>query len=63
MPSQPVKTPRPRRLLLVGIIALVAASAVAAYGVISRARSNQDLAQWTNVQAVPTVALAKLVRS
>ena len=61
MSSQPVKTPRPRRLLLVGIIALVAAGAVAIYGLISRARSNQDLVQWTNAQAVPTVALAKLV--
>src|SRR6195256_1553140 len=62
MSSQPIKTPSPRRLLLVGIIALVAASAVATYGIISRARSNQDLVQWTNAQAVPTVALAKLVR-
>jgi RND family efflux transporter MFP subunit len=62
MSSQPVKTSRPRRLLLVGIIALVAAGAVATYGLIIRARSNQDLVRWTNAQAVPTVALAKLVR-
>jgi RND family efflux transporter MFP subunit len=61
MSSQPVKTSRPRRLLLVGIIALVAAGAVATYGLIIRARSNQDLVRWTNAQAVPTVALAKLV--
>src|SRR6202166_1104175 len=60
--SQPIKTPRPRRLLLVGVIALVAAGAVATYGLIIRARSNQDLVRWTNAQAVPTVALAKLVR-
>ena len=62
MSSQPIKAPRPRRLLLVGMIALVAAGAVAAYGLIIRARSNQDLVRWTNAQAVPTVALAKLVR-
>jgi len=62
MPPQPVKTPSRRRLLLVGIIALVAAGAVATYGLISRARSNQDLVRWTNAQAVPTVALAELVR-
>src|SRR5712671_6574643 len=62
MSSQLIKTPRPRRLLLVGMIALVAAGAVAAYGLIIRARSNQDLVQWTNAQAVPTVALARLVR-
>src|ERR1700686_4737304 len=62
MSSQPIKTPSRRRLLLVGIIALVAAGAVATYGLISRARSNQDLVRWTNVQAVPIVALAELVR-
>jgi RND family efflux transporter MFP subunit len=60
MSAQPVKTPRPRRLILVGIIALVAAGAIAANGLISRARSTQDLVQWTSAQAVPTVALATL---
>jgi RND family efflux transporter MFP subunit len=60
MSSQPVKTPRPRRLLLVGIIALVTAGAIATSGLISRARSKQDLVRWTSAQAVPTVALAKL---
>jgi RND family efflux transporter MFP subunit len=62
MSSQPVKTLSPRQLVLVGIIALVAAGAIAANGLISRARNKQDLVQWTNAQAVPTVALAKLVR-
>ena len=62
MSSQPLKTLSPRQLLLVGIIALVAAGAIAANGLISRGRSNQDLVQWTNAQAVTTVALAKLVR-
>jgi RND family efflux transporter MFP subunit len=62
MSSQLVKTPTPHRLVLVGMIALVAAGAIAAYGLISRARSKQDLVQWTSEQAVPTVALAKLVR-
>ena len=37
MSSQPIKTPTPRRLLLVGMIALVAAGAIATYGLISRA--------------------------
>src|SRR5882672_463442 len=60
MPSHPVQTPRLRRLLLVGIIALVAAGAIAANGLMSRARSKQDLVQWTKAQATPTVALAKL---
>src|SRR5712672_2699501 len=62
MSSQSFKTPRPGRLLLVAMIALVAAGAIAAYGLISRARSTQDLVQWTSAQAVPTVALAKLAR-
>src|ERR1700694_2440094 len=61
MSSQSVQTPKLRRLLLAGTIALVAAGAIAANGLISRARSKQDLVQWTNAQATPTVALAKLV--
>src|SRR6202011_5421168 len=63
MSSQPPKTLSPRQLLLVGIIALVAAGAIAANGLISRARDKQELVQWTNAQAVPTVALAQITRS
>jgi RND family efflux transporter MFP subunit len=62
MSSPPVKTPRPRQLLLVGLVALVAAGAIAANGLTSRARSNQDLATWTTAQAIPTVALANIAR-
>jgi RND family efflux transporter MFP subunit len=62
MSSQPFKMPKPRRLLLVGLVALVAAGAIAANGLISRARSTQNLVQWTGAQAVPTVALATPVR-
>jgi RND family efflux transporter MFP subunit len=62
MSSQPFKTPRSRRLVLVGIIALFAAGGIAANGFISRSRGKQDLVQWTNAQAVPTVALAQLAR-
>jgi RND family efflux transporter MFP subunit len=58
--SQPEKPPRPRWLLPVGIIALLAAGAVAANGLVGRARSQQELVQWTQAQAVPTVALAQL---
>jgi RND family efflux transporter MFP subunit len=60
MSSQPIKMPRRRLLLLVAMVALVAVGGVAANGLISRSRSKQDLVQWTNAQAVPTVALAKL---
>jgi RND family efflux transporter MFP subunit len=60
-PQQP-KTLSPSQLLLVGIIALIAAGGIAANGLIGRARDKQDLVQWTNAQATPTVALAKLLR-
>jgi RND family efflux transporter MFP subunit len=62
MSSEPINTPNRRRLLLAGIIALVAAGATAGDGLITRARSNEELVQWTNAQAVPTVALAKVAR-
>jgi RND family efflux transporter MFP subunit len=60
MSPQPSKMLSSRQLLLVGIIALIAAGGIAANGLISRARNKQDLVQWTNAQAIPTVALAKL---
>jgi RND family efflux transporter MFP subunit len=60
MSSQSFKMPRPRRLLLAGIIALIAAGGIAATGLVNRAHSRQELVQWTNAQAVPTVALAQL---
>ena len=62
MSSHPFKTPRLSRLLVVGLIFVVVAGAIAANGIISRARTTQDLVQWTNAQAVPTVALAQLAR-
>jgi RND family efflux transporter MFP subunit len=62
MSRPPLKTLSPRQLLLIGIIGLIAAGAIAANGLISRARKHQDLVQWTNTQAVPTVTLAKVER-
>jgi RND family efflux transporter MFP subunit len=61
MSSQPFKTPRLRRLLLAGMVIFVAAGAIAANGLTTRARSKQELMTWTNAQAIPTVALAKPV--
>jgi RND family efflux transporter MFP subunit len=60
MSSQEIKTPSRRKLLLVGVIAVVIAGLIAAGGIISRANTNRELVQWTNQQAVPTVALAQL---
>ena len=62
MSSEALKTPSRRQLLLVGMIALVVAGLVAQTASSSRAKSNRELVQWTNAQAVPTVALAKLKR-
>src|SRR5712671_5611043 len=55
-----IKTPSRRTLLVAGLIGVVAAGGIAADGLVSRARSNQELAQWTNAQAIPTVALATI---
>jgi RND family efflux transporter MFP subunit len=62
MSSQSAGTSRPRLLLPTGFVALFAAIAIAAGGLISRARSNQDLVAWTNAQAIPTVAIALVSR-
>src|ERR1700724_1768104 len=62
MASNDIKTPRPRLQLLILAAGLVGAGAVAANGIIGRAHNAQAVAQWTNQQAIPTVALAKLMR-
>src|ERR1700724_289260 len=62
MSVEQIKTPSRRKLLLLGIIAVVIAGTVAAGGIISRAKTNRELVQWTNQQAVPPVALAQLTK-
>jgi RND family efflux transporter MFP subunit len=62
MSSEQIKTPSRCKLLLLGIIAVVLAGVVAASGIISRAKTNRELTQWTGQQAVPTVALAQLTK-
>jgi RND family efflux transporter MFP subunit len=57
-----IKTPNRRSLVLIGTVAITLAVGIAAEGVVSRARSTQAVAQWTNQQAIPTVALANLRR-
>jgi RND family efflux transporter MFP subunit len=61
MPSQDIKTPGRRSLLTAATAALLLASAVVGYGFIERAQSKQEVVQWTNAQAIPTVALAQLI--
>jgi RND family efflux transporter MFP subunit len=47
----------PRNLRQIGIIAVVAAIAVAALGILQRRGHEAEVTQWTQEQAVPTVAL------
>jgi membrane fusion protein (multidrug efflux system) len=57
--ESPIRTPRPRRILL--LLGAVAAGTIglAFFGVTDRARSRQEVAAWTNEQAVPTVRLVQ----
>src|SRR5271170_430008 len=52
--------PRPRRLVPIGVLTLATVATVVAFGLIDRARARQELVQWTDAQAIPTVALAPL---
>jgi RND family efflux transporter MFP subunit len=61
MPSQDIKAPSRRSLLTAATAAFLLASAVVGYGFIERAQSKQEVVQWTNTQAIPTVALAQLI--
>src|SRR5712664_1551562 len=61
MPSQEIKPPSRRSLLTTATAAVLLAVVVVGYGFLDRAQSKQEVVQWTNTQAVPTVALAQLV--
>jgi RND family efflux transporter MFP subunit len=60
MSSQPIKPPRLRNLAVIGIAGVALAGSVVSVGVVRRAQAARDVAQWTDQQAIPTVALAKL---
>jgi RND family efflux transporter MFP subunit len=62
MSSEPTKALSRRRLLMIALMALTIAGGAAAYGIIQRAHSAAQVAQWTDQQAIPTVALARLRR-
>lgn len=46
-----------RKLAVAAIVAVVLAAAIVIVGVVSRARANEHLRQWTDEHAVPTVAV------
>src|ERR1700730_2749805 len=62
MSSEPIKTPSRRRLLLIALLALTIAGGTATYGIIQRGDSAAQVQQWTDAQAIPTVALANVQR-
>src|SRR5437868_5138046 len=57
MPPEDIKTPSRRSLLTAAAVLL--ASIVVGYGFVGRAQSKQEVVQWTNTQAIPTVALVQ----
>jgi RND family efflux transporter MFP subunit len=61
MSSEDIKAPSRRSLVTAAIAALLLASVVVGYGFVDRAQSKQEVVQWTNTQAIPTVALAQLI--
>jgi RND family efflux transporter MFP subunit len=60
MSSEDVKAPSRRSLLTAATAAILLGSVVVGYGLMNRAQSKQEVVQWTNTQAIPTVALAQL---
>jgi RND family efflux transporter MFP subunit len=59
MPPEEIKTPSKRSLVTAAIAAAVLAGVVVGYGFIERAQSKQEVVQWTDAQAMSTVALAQ----
>jgi RND family efflux transporter MFP subunit len=55
----PIPSPKPRRVLLVLAACAVGAIALAVSGLMDRARSRQEVAAWTDAQAVPIVRLVR----
>jgi RND family efflux transporter MFP subunit len=53
------KMARPGRVVLIGGILLIGAAAAAVMGVSNRAKGVQEVTQWTDEQAVPTVNIVK----
>jgi membrane fusion protein, multidrug efflux system len=57
--ESPIWTPRPRRIALLVCAVAAVAIGVAVSGVTNRAKSREEIAAWTNEQAVPTVRVVE----
>jgi multidrug efflux pump subunit AcrA (membrane-fusion protein) len=63
MSSDDIKPPGKRSLMTAAAGAVLLAGIVVGYGLIDRAESKQEVVDWTQAQAVPTVALAQRLPS
>lgn len=61
MPAENIKAPGRKSLLTAAAAAVLIAGIVLSYGFIGRAQSKQQVVDWTNTHATPTVALAGLI--
>jgi RND family efflux transporter MFP subunit len=61
MPPEDIRPPSKRSLVTAATGAALLACVVVAYGLLERAQSKQEVVQWTEAQAVPTVALIQPV--
>ena len=59
MPSEDIRVPSRRSLLTTAAAGVLLAGIVVGYGFVNRAQSKQEVVNWTNTQATPTVALAQ----
>jgi RND family efflux transporter MFP subunit len=60
MSSDDIQRPSRRGLVTAATAAVLLGGIVVGYGFVGRAESKQEVTQWTQTQAVPTVALAEL---
>ena len=60
MPEPAASTLSPRRLKLAGVIAACVAALVVVVGLFNRVHADQSLKTWSQVQAIPTISLAKI---
>ena len=56
-PAPPPKVQPPRNLGRIGVIAVLAAISIAAFGILQRRSHEAEVRQWTQDQAIPTVAV------